>query len=812
MRLICTALMFCSIPGFAALDIVRDGAPAATVIVDANASAQVRDAAQLLVNCVEKATGATLPVQADLPDAGALICIGPGEIASSFGLHQDGLDEDGFDIAFPDAKTVVVLGPTDWGTEFGVCEFLERFVGVRWLLPGDSGTDIPRANSISIEPEPVRSEPAFFSRLFSGLSGKAQSDWARRNRMHGRISFHHNLIHLFPPETYTESNPEFFPVRADGTRFLPPTNDTHAWQPCFTAPGIVDEAIRNIVKYFDANPQATSYSLGTNDSSGYCRCENCLARISGEKNFLGLTDYSDLYYDWANQVIEGVLKVHPDKWFGCLAYSEVAAPPKNVNVHPRLIPYMTYDRMKWVDPEVRQPGEEATRRWEAKSPTVGWYDYIYGTPYVLPRVWFHHMRDYYWFGHTHGVRALYAEAYPNWGEGPKLYVSLKLQWNPYQDVDALLDEWYERCVGEEAAPFLKRYYEHWEDFWTRRAPGSRWFTRGGQYLSFHNPGYLEDIDLDEIRQSREWLEEAVAKADTEERKARANLLLRAFEYYEATAYAYKADTVPETQPITSVEQALAALDSAAMAAQYGAKRRQLALEVFPKDPVLVHPIPIDRNSLMSGANWGSGSIWRVYDLASDEGPVRAKVRELAKTSESEAVRDQANLMLRILDGSRESLLKNPSFEEGQGASATGWSWWVKFETGRMLRSSDVAHSGHYSVLCDGMKRGGPVQVLPIEPGNYGLTCFVYVPQGQQQSGTAELAMTLRDEQGNNLPSPSTKIVPAPGRWTALAIAHEVPAEVSGKAVKQVLPILIVDGFNPGDRLYIDDLSLVRLDN
>ena len=25
MRLICTALMFCSIPGFAALDIVRDG-------------------------------------------------------------------------------------------------------------------------------------------------------------------------------------------------------------------------------------------------------------------------------------------------------------------------------------------------------------------------------------------------------------------------------------------------------------------------------------------------------------------------------------------------------------------------------------------------------------------------------------------------------------------------------------------------------------------------------------------------------------------------------------------------------------------
>ncbi len=58
-------------------------------------------------------------------------------------------------------------------------------------------------------------------------------------RMHGRIGFHHNLIRLFPPETYTQTHPEFFPLHGE-ERFLPATNSTHHWQPCFTAEGIVD--------------------------------------------------------------------------------------------------------------------------------------------------------------------------------------------------------------------------------------------------------------------------------------------------------------------------------------------------------------------------------------------------------------------------------------------------------------------------------------------------------------------------------------------------------------------------------------------
>ena len=796
----------CAAVSAAALDIVREGRPAATVVVEEGASGQVKGAAQLLVNYVERATEAELPVANELPEDGTVICLGLGEAWEV--PDQTGLDDDGFDIAFPNERTVVIAGPTDWGTEFGVCEFLERYVGVRWLLPGEYGDDVPAAQNISVPTEPVRDEPVIFSRQFSGLKGGQQETWARRNRMHGRVSFHHNLLNLFPPETYTKTHPEFFPVQ-NGERFLPPDNRAHHWQPCFTAPGIVDEAVKNICAFFEAHPEATSYSLGANDSSGYCACEKCLARISGEKNFLERVDYSDLYYDWANQVIERVLEKFPNKWFGCLAYSEVAAPPKNVSVHPRLIPYMTYDRMKWKDPELRETGEALTREWHAKSPVLGWYDYIYGSPYCVPRVWFHHMADYYRFGRDNGVRAMYAEAYPNWGEGPKLYVSLKLQWDPDADVDALLDEWYVRCVGGEAAPFLKQYYAHWEDFWTRRVLDSDWFTKGGQYLAFNSPGYLRDVTPEDIRKIREWLETAVEKADTEPQKYRAKLLLHAFEYYEASAYAFEFDD-PVAGPPTTQEEALALLKSAEKRFEYGVKRRHLALEVFPSHPVLQHPLTMTQysalqNDVMGGAGLGS----LMPFLAVDGSPVRNELQRIAEAAPASHVKEQAEMLLDLAAEKGELLTKNASFEEGSGAAAEGWSWWVKYGTGRMARTDAVAHTGQYSVVCEGMKRGGPVQSVPARPGRYGLLCYVFVPENQQSKGTVELSMTLRDAKGNNLVAPSTRLSLQPGTWQAVAVVHRI-SEAAMERITEILPILIVDGFDEGEAVYFDDLRLYRL--
>ena len=782
-----------------AVPIVEDGEPRAAIVLAEGASEALRAACAEMQALIEESTGAELPIVTGAPDGSVGIHVGRSEFVDGLGLDV-GADDDGFTIAAVDASTIVILGPSDWGTEFGVYEFLERFVGVRWLLPGVDGTDVPTRETIDIPAGRMQAEPAFFSRLFSGLRGEAQTTWARRNRMHGRVGFHHNLLALFPPETYTESHPEFFPLQ-DGERYLPPTNDTHRWQPCFTAPGIVDEAIKNIIAYFDANPGVESYSLGVNDSGGHCTCENCQARDPGTKNFIDYDHLSDRYFEWANAVVEGVLEVHPDKFFGCLAYSEIAQPPDHVQVHERIIPYMTYDRMKWVKPEIRADGERTTKDWHAKSPVVGWYDYIYGTPYCLPRVWPHVMADYYRFGHENGVRALYAEAYPNFGEGPKLYASLKLQWDPEQDVDALLDDWYTRCVGPDAAPDLKAYYEHWEDFWTRRILDSAWFTDPGQYLRFSTAEYLGDLTTDEVAECRRWLESAVAKAQTDKQRARAELLLTAFGYYEASALAY-AGSEDTDRPVDSEAAALAALDDAVLRTDMGAQRRAIVDELVDH-PVLQHSLGIDQYAALSGSSWGVTSLWKVFDWLERSDAVADRVRELAASDDGSVVGDQARTMLNIAQGAGENLARDPSFE-----ARDGWATWVKWEIGKMFYSEDEVRTGTVSMLCDGMSRGGPNQTVGFEPGRYAAVCFVYTPE--ETKGTVEISITPRDAEHANLPATSTSIVPTPGRWQAVATGGAIPAQISGKDVAEMMLIVVVNGFEPEEKLYIDDVALYRL--
>ncbi len=794
--------------------IVEEGRPGAVVVLPNEAHDQVKLAAGLLVEYVKRSSGAELEIveEAERKPNGppAAIYIGPCEYVQGLGLDVEKLDDDGFVLRGVDPRHLVVVGPTPYGTEFGVCELLERYLGVRWLMPGPHGDDVPPHATIDVPIEEVRQEPAFFSRLFSGLQGGAQARWARRNRMHGRVSFHHNLQRLFAPETYTKTHPEFFPLR-DGERYLPPTNHTHGWQPCFSAEGIVEEAVANICRYFDEHPEATSYSLGVVDSSGHCECAACRAKDSGEENFLGRRDVSDRYYGWCNRVVEGVLEKHPDKYFGCLAYSEVAQPPSRVKVHPRIIPYMTYDRMKWVDPEVRADGERITRWWQKMSPTLGWYDYIYGSAYCVPRVWFHHMADYYRFGHAHGVRATYAEAYPNWGEGPKLYVSLKLQWDPEQDVDRLLREWYVRGVGEAAADDLAAYYALWEDFWTRRVLQSAWYTKSGQYLRFNSPAYLADVTQDDVARSRELMDRVVRKAATPEQKARAELLALAWDYYEASAVAYAGGRKAAEAVVRTEADALAVLDRGRRCLQMAEKRRNIVLDVFPKHPELLHQIDFNRYPRLRGDDWGAGFLWRAYDWVGRSDAVRRRARELA-ASPTAPVALAAKTMLVLAEGSAKPVSKNPSFEDPEGRWPREWSPWVKWGVGTKGVAPEAAYDGKQGVVCTGIKRGGPHQRVEITPGRYAATAQVRVPQAPEGSATITLDVTPLDEAGQNLPGAlATTMRATVCDWTRLAVAGPIPAEIDGKRVAAVRLIVIVDGFEPGEEVHLDDVAMFRIE-
>ena len=793
------------------ITIVSQGKPGATIVVADDAPAAVQAITEQLRACIRKASEADLPVAGVRPDGQVGIHVGRSAYVDSLKLDLASLDADGFLITFPDAQNIVIVGPSDSGTEFGVYEFLERYVGVRWLMPGQDGTDIPSTSTIAVPTQPVRQQPTFFSRMMSGFRNSDQTTWARRNRMHPRVNFHHNLRELFPWEKYVKSHPEYFPIR-DGKRYTP--TRAEGWQPCFTAPGIVEEAVKNICEYFDRHPEATSYSLGMNDNRNFCQCPECLKRISGENNFLNCVDYSDLYYDWANRVIEGVLKKYPDKFFGCLAYSNLVAPPQKVDLHPRMIPFMTYDRHKWIDGEIRSAGEQLTVAWSHKSPTLGWYDYIYGRPYVLPRVWFHHMADYYRYAQSHGVRAMYAEAYPNWGEGPKLYVALRLQWDVTADVDRLLNDWYIRCVGAEAAPVLAEYYAHWEEFWTRRILASPWFTKAGQYLPFNrNPSYLLEVTDQELATCRQQLETVVARTKTDRQRARAQTLLDAFDYYECSAIVYWAQKrLPETPQ--SEQGALAAMAWIERGLGALEKRKQLLATVLSKHPLLgsITERPIVMNEipwmdcLLRVSDWNQGR----------EGAVKEAMKALAGRHPGTPIETAIQSLTLALSSSPDKL-RNGGFEEdAEKLQATpdrvppGWARWIRPKTTAQVEwNSEAARTGKLGLMIRHATSACVMQNQVVKPGEtYLVSAYLKGNVGLQAS--IRFSIKWHDAAGKWLARHEAATLPLPTgkteQWTRRSALAKVP-EGAGRLV------LMLSANLQGDDDYacFDDVQLIKVE-
>lgn len=770
-------------------------------------------AAETLVEYVYKSTGATLPVISadELPTGGDPdeVVIRLGTAASVAGddpaldaLLAD-LGDDGF-VIHAAGNRLTIAGPTIWGTNNGVFDFLERYVGVRWLMPGAAGEDVPSLSGLTVSDADVREQPAFGYRVFSPLHDdpandknaiQVQQQWAQHNRMQGfynaPIAFHHNLYSLFPVEIYGQTHPEFYP------KGVPPAPGVQInWQPCFSEEGTIDAAVAGILAYFQANPDVASFSLGVNDGGIGSFCE---------------ANPVQAYYSWVNEVVERVLQVYPDKWFGLLAYHVLETPP-SFTLNPRVVPFITNDRTAWADAAVRSAGHSLTEEWLQAASQIGYYDYIYGSPYLVPRVYPHLMADNYRYAHDHGVAAQYAELYPNWGEGPKPWIAAKLQWNPDTDVDDLLDEWYERAVGPDAAPYLAAYYDHWEQFWTERAPELPWFLPGATYQNFTDPSYLEDITAEEIADNRELLETVVAEADTPERQTRASMLLRAFEYYEASMLSYPRAVEPpadENEALALLEQGVDSFDERmAMAV----KRTEL-LDEFKLDPALKHGMDARSFSSLVWSGWNTNEFWALIDYMKEwepsGGALRDEALSLAQNAPTAEARGYAALLLDTAEAP--SLTQNPSFESGNGDTAPPWELLDRSTSTRAVaRSTGAAYSGTVSMQVYGRGWGGPTQTIDVQPGFANLKFRYHIPTGGNTAVSMQWGFDLLDAQGNWLSNSTvrsavTSLAAAEGSWLEAELAGEIPQTVRGTGVKKVRLLMLVDSAAPVE-VYIDDVQ------
>jgi hypothetical protein len=187
--------------------------------------------------------------------------------------------------------------------------------------------------------------------------------------------------------------------------------------------------------------------------------------------------------------------------------------------------------------------------------------------------------------------------------------------------------------------------------------------------------------------------------------------------------------------------------------------------------------------------------------------VKARIEKLAASTDP-AVQKPAQLILQTVSGKSVLVSTNPSFEDG----TKGWNTWDKsgesstYHKGIWTISTDEAHSGKNSFLIQGLGRGAPMQDIPYAPGTYYAQVFCYVPKGSKV-GTASLNLSVTGNSKITLPASSIAL--QPGAWSSVVIPFTLPKDKTGKATSVRL-LLLLDGFDPDGRIYVDDAGIYKI--
>lgn len=466
-----------------------------------------------------------------------------------------------------------------------------------WAMPGRLGV-------VAGAEAPPPSRRAYLTRAMVSLRSEEEKEWADRNRLTLAMDFSHNLQHIFVPSLYDE-HPEFFPL-VDGRR-LRPEDGSHYWNPDLGRTDVAAFAAKSAEAYFAEDPAATSYSIGINDGYQFGESAETLRAIGPVRWFRDRPNFSGLVFGFADRVAADLRATHPDKFLGALAYywcEEVPPFP----VDPQVAPFLTADRAQGYDPIFRRDELILQERWGRAGPKrLGLYDYLYGSGYLVPRIFPHLLAENLRHARRVGFTDYFAEVDPNWGlDGPMPWLTAQLLQDPERSPEVLLDEYYTRYFRGAAMP-MRRFFERCERQWMDQPGPAYWlkYYRDESQAGLYPPAVRREL--------RRWLDEAAeAVAHDSMAAARVALVSEAFGASERFVAMKEAGDALER---TSLARSVAWRETAASLARYVRARddfgyytrrlrtnHPLAIAPFREEDYLTHdPTPMAVGSLYRAA-------------------------------------------------------------------------------------------------------------------------------------------------------------------------------------------------------------------
>ena len=211
-------------------------------------------------------------------------------------------------------NSITIQGNNSKMLSYGVYEFLERFVGVRWystdftLVPEISSINIPLDKEIIYKP--LVTTRTVHSRLFYNDSSFADklkvSNEAFPNYVpNARVHTFHRFI---PYEKFYDDHPEYYAFR-NGKRL--------ATQLCLTNENVLEIVKDSVASFFKKYDLSTVISVSQDDNTQYCMCDNCSEIHDREGSPAG----SMIYF------VNQIAKSFPDKTISTLAYQYTRKPP-----------------------------------------------------------------------------------------------------------------------------------------------------------------------------------------------------------------------------------------------------------------------------------------------------------------------------------------------------------------------------------------------------------------------------------------------------------------------------------------------------
>lgn len=505
--------------GRVATDIVAADAPRARaeiIIPDKPLPVETYAADELRYH-IRKATGVTLEVRPESKRSpnGAHIYLGACEKTKQSGIDGAGLEANARIIRTIGSDLFIagrdsdgrVLHPfhtnrTRCGTLFGVYDFLEKELGVRWLWPGELGEHIPRTTTLTIGgwnetvlPKLQHSRLRAVDKRSHWPNGKARHNyyvrllpqWLRRQRFSEAISLEYG--HAFGKywQRFGKTNPEFFALKPNGKR--EPSGAPVLVQMCVSNPDFHDQVIDDWLvrrKKWNADRMGPRMVNGCeNDKRAVdpsCTCDACRAwdpanarTLTGDnvdlidsekksKTVRARHSLSDRYARYYLALQEKARKHDPDARVFSLAYADYFLPPTETTLNKNILTGITFGGGAFF-PRNKAKLDESVKVWDGWKRTGA--SLFFRPNFTLAGGNF----PIYYAGE---LGKLFSHCYKNgmiatdfdsltgqWAvQGPTLYVLARIHEHPDWSTKRILAEYYSGFGPAKRA--VRAYFQYWK--------------------------------------------------------------------------------------------------------------------------------------------------------------------------------------------------------------------------------------------------------------------------------------------------------------------------------------------------------------